>query len=97
MFLIDTLPSKIATGLWAFTILLLLIGISAKIGFAIGIVVTILIVPFALLYIYDINCTFTGQCDVWGWIKTILLTFSIISTIVTFIIFLAYAPKLTGN
>lgn len=48
---------------------------AAFLGFAMGALVL-------LLALYDVNCVVIGGCNIWGWIKAILIAISLIGIIV---------------
>ena len=45
-------------------------------------------IPYVLINIYDIDCVFSGYCDVWGWIKGILFIIYLVFTILLTILLL---------
>jgi len=45
-------------------------------------------IPFFMLASYDIDCVFSGGCNIWGYIRTIFTSISIIITIISTIILL---------
>lgn len=52
--------------------------IYGPIGIGVYILLFVLLFPFLLLGIYDIDCLTTGGCNIWSWIVTILSTLSMI-------------------
>ena len=46
----------------------------AFLGFALGALVL-------LLTLYDVNCVIVGGCDVWGWIKAVLIGIALVGVI----------------
>lgn len=45
-------------------------------------------IPIGFLYVHDINCTFIGQCTMWGWVKTVFLSFYLIILIIILLAFM---------
>jgi hypothetical protein len=50
-------------------------------------------IPFTLLTIYNIDCLTNGNCNIWAWINSILLSISSI----TFTIIVIIAGTITDN
>jgi hypothetical protein len=44
--------------------------------------------PYVFISLYDIDCVFNGQCNVWGWIKGIFFIVYIVFTLVLTILLL---------
>lgn len=71
-------PAKILIGSATILAITALIGISvvsqrADVGLAtIGGI--IMMIPFAILGIYDVNCTSTGECTIWAWAKSLIFS-----------------------
>lgn len=49
------------------------------IGFFIYFFTFIIIIPFILLNIYNIDCLTSGNCQIWSWINSILASLGLIS------------------
>jgi len=85
----ESTAAKILAVIEVLALILMLIGVSVKISVALGFILFIISLPLALLYVYDVNCTFTGQCDVWGWIKTILASLYYVFVIIAIIVLMS--------
>ena len=48
-------------------------------------------VPTIAFYLYDIHCTFVGQCNIWGWIKTVMFIINMVFIIIMLIIIIIIA------
>ena len=44
--------------------------------------------PFVLINLYDIDCVFNGQCDIWGWFKGVFFIVYLIFVVVVTILLL---------
>jgi hypothetical protein len=43
-------------------------------------------VPFVLLAIYNIDCLTSGNCQIWSWIVTVLISLSMIITTIVVVV-----------
>jgi len=59
----------------------------------IWLVTFVVALPSALLILFDIDCTVNGQCNIWGWIKTLILIACNIFIIVLVIVAMVRANK----
>lgn len=41
-----------------------------------------------IIIAYDVNCTIVGECNIWSWVKTVLLSISPIMAIIGLVILL---------
>jgi len=72
-------------------LVLMTIAISWKVSIVGAFVVAILSLPVAVLTVYDVDCTFVGSCDVYGWIKTIMILLYHLVVIVLLILLMSAA------
>ena len=42
---------------------------------SVALITAVIGVPLTILIAYDVACTIEGSCDIWSWVKTILLIF----------------------
>lgn len=77
-------------------LVLMTIAISWKVSIVGAIVVAILSLPVAVLTVYDVDCTFVGSCDVYGWIKTIMILLYHLVVIVLLILLMSAASATTA-
>lgn len=83
----DTLPAKIVFGLYATLILFFAITILYAHMFGIRtFVIFIFFIANAFLNVYNIDCLAIGNCIVWQWIHTIILSLGLILLIVIYIV-----------
>lgn len=66
---------------------------SSVVGMFIAFLVFILGLPLTILTIFDINCAVVGQCNIWSWIKTVIVGFYTISVILMVIMVAVVAKK----
>jgi len=52
-------------------------------------------IPFFILYVYNIDCLTTGDCQIWSWVVAILSSISLLITAVLAIYLAAVPPKTT--
>ena len=52
-------------------------------------IILIMTIPYTLISLYDIDCVFNGNCNVWGWFKGIFFILYVILTIIITIFLLA--------
>ena len=50
-------------------------------------------IPYVFISLYDIDCVFSGQCNIWAWVKGILFIVYIIFSIVVTILLLVDFQK----
>lgn len=84
------LPTKIAAVLYLIFLFLLIVLFALHTSYWKTILYILLLsIPYTLISIYDIDCVFSGQCDVWGWVKSAFFIIYLLLTIVL-VIFLLY-------
>ncbi len=95
--MIETLQAKILGGTALLLLILSFVAairngsiVAAVVGFLFGALIM-------LLQIFDVNCTILGGCNIWGWIKTMLVEFLLLISIVTIILALAQKKKDTNT
>lgn len=81
--------AKVTAAIEGVALLLMVIAVCAKVSVVGGLILFIISLPLAILYVYDVDCTFVGNCDVWGWIKTIILSIYYLIIIVAMIALLS--------
>ena len=54
---------------------------------------SILAIPFFILYVYNIDCLMTGDCQIWSWVVAIFSSISLLITAVLAIYLTAVPPK----
>ena len=52
-------------------------------------VILLMTIPYTLISLYDIDCVFNGNCNIWGWFKGIFFILYVILTIIITIFLLA--------
>jgi hypothetical protein len=68
-------------------------GIWGFIGYLLFSLITI---PLIILWMYNIDCLTTGDCQIWSWVITALTSISVISTTVL-LVAVAVNPSLSNN
>ena len=90
--LIDTTASTIVFIIWL--LIIIFAFVSAIIaspnlsGFLIALILFITITPIAFLSTYDVNCTFLGECNTFGWIKAGLFILYVIILVIIILVIL---------
>lgn len=62
-------------------------------GFVSYLLYTLITVPFVILWMYNIDCLTTGDCQIWSWVITSLTLISVLSTTILLVAF-AVNPSL---
>lgn len=83
--MLESTAAKVLAGLEGVALLIMTIAISWKVSFVAAILILIVSIPMAILYLYDVDCTFTGQCSVWGWIKTAIASIYYVVVVIAMI------------
>ena len=96
MFINSSGPIQVAGLLYLlFVILFIIIIILNSKNWLILFFILLISIPYTLLTLYDIDCIFNGNCQVWGWIKGVLFILYLITTIILAIFIIAFAKKFT--
>lgn len=86
----STLPTQIAGVLYLIFVVLFVVLFALHTSYWKPLLIILLMsIPYVLINIYDIDCVFSGYCDVWGWIKGILFIIYLVFTIILTILLLA--------
>ena len=86
----STLPTKIAGVLYLIFVVLFVVVFALHTNYWKPLLIILLIsIPYALINIYDIDCVFSGNCNIWGWIKGICFIIYLVFTILLTILLLA--------
>jgi hypothetical protein len=85
-------PTQIAGLIYLLFVILFIVLISLNTHYWKQLLIILLLsFPFVLINLYDIDCVFNGQCDIWGWFKGIFfivyLIFAIVITIILLVDF----------
>lgn len=79
----DHIPTQIAGVLYLLFIILLIVILALHTSYWVQILTILLIsIPYTLISIYDIDCVFSGQCDIWGWIKGIFFILYVLISVI---------------
>jgi hypothetical protein len=65
-------------------------------GFIGYLLFTLITIPLIILWMYNIDCLTTGDCQIWSWVITALTLISVISTTVL-LVAVAVNPSLGNN
>jgi len=85
----STLPTQIAGVLYLIFVVLFVILFALHTSYWKELLVILLIsIPYTLITLYDIDCVFYGNCDIWGWIKGIFFIIYLVFTILLTILLL---------
>jgi hypothetical protein len=55
----------------------------------------VLLIVFNVLTVFDVNCTVTGSCGMWAWIKTAFIIIGAIWSVVILVVVLVNVGKLS--
>jgi hypothetical protein len=66
---------------------------AGPLGFLAYTLYAILAIPFFILYVYNIDCLTTGDCQIWSWVVAIFSSISLLITAVLAIYLTAVPPK----
>ena len=69
---------------------------AGPLGFLAYTLYAIFAIPFFILYVYNIDCLTSGDCQIWSWVVAILSSISLLITAVLAIYLTAVPPK-TGD
>jgi hypothetical protein len=62
-------------------------------GFVSYLIYSLVTIPLVLLWMYNIDCLTTGNCQIWSWIITVLTLISVITTTVLLVAFSINPPS----
>jgi hypothetical protein len=68
---------------------------AGPLGFLAYTLYAIFAIPFFILYVYNIDCLTSGDCQIWSWVVAILSSISLLITAVLAIYLTAVPPKTT--
>lgn len=63
-------------------------------GFVSYLLYTLITVPFVILWMYNIDCLTSGDCQIWSWVITSLTLISVLTTTILLVAF-AVNPSLS--
>ena len=87
-------PTQIAGVMYLLFVLLFIVIISLNTQVWLTLFIILIIsVPYTLLTIYDIDCVFDGNCNVWGWIKGGLFMLYLLTLIIMSIFIIAQSSS----
>ncbi len=69
---------------------------AGPLGFLAYTLYAILAIPFFILYVYNVDCLTTGDCQIWSWVVAIFSSISLLITAVLAIYLTAVPPKTTA-
>jgi len=69
---------------------------AGPLGFLAYTLYAILAIPFFILYVYNVDCLTTGDCQIWSWVVAIFSSISLLITAVVAIYLTAVPPKTTA-
>ena len=64
-------------------------------GFVSYLLYTLITVPFVILWMYNIDCLTSGDCQIWSWVITSLTLISVLTTTILLVAF-AVNPSLSN-
>ena len=70
--------------------------ISGVWGFVGYLLYTLITVPFVILWMYNIDCLTSGDCQIWSWVITSLTLISVLTTTILLVAF-AVNPSLSSS
>jgi hypothetical protein len=91
-----SIQANIYLGILILTGIINMISISiaaGPLGFLAYTLYAILAIPFFILYVYNIDCLTTGDCQIWSWVVAIFSSISLLITAVLAIYLTAVPPK----
>ena len=94
-----SIQANIYLGILVLTSIINIICISiaaGPLGFLAYTLYAILAIPFFILYVYNIDCLTTGDCQIWSWVIAIFSSISLLITAVITIYLTAVPPKTTA-
>jgi hypothetical protein len=62
-------------------------------GFVSYLIYSLVTIPLVLLWMYNIDCLTTGNCQLWSWVITVLTLISVITTTVLLVAFSINPPS----
>ena len=62
-------------------------------GFVSYLIYSLVTIPLVLLWMYNIDCLTTGNCQIWSWVITVLTLISVITTTVLLVAFSINPPS----
>ena len=62
-------------------------------GFVSYLIYSLITIPLVLLWMYNIDCLTTGNCQIWSWVITVLTLISVITTTVLLVAFSINPPS----
>jgi len=65
-------------------------------GFVGYLLYTLITVPFVILWMYNIDCLTTGDCQIWSWVITSLTLISVLTTTILLVAF-TVNPSLSSS
>ncbi len=68
---------------------------AGPLGFLAYTLYAILAIPFFILYVYNVDCLTSGDCQIWSWVVAIFSSISLLITAVVAIYLTAVPPKTT--
>jgi hypothetical protein len=69
---------------------------AGPLGFLAYTLYAILAIPFFILYVYNVDCLTSGDCQIWSWVVAIFSSISLLITAVVAIYLTAVPPKTTA-
>jgi len=83
--------------MYSIIIVLAIIAMAIQKNWLSGGLSLLFIIPIFVLYVYDLNCVFVGQCISWGWIKGVILMLSALLIIVGLILGMVFSKNLPSS
>lgn len=77
--IINLICFSVVAGVWGF------------LGYFLYFLITL---PFIILWIYNINCLTSGDCQTWSWIVTVLTSLSMIITTISVVVIAVMYPSM---
>jgi hypothetical protein len=65
-------------------------------GFVAYLLYALITIPFVILWMYNIDCLTSGDCQIWSWVITSLTLISVITTTIL-LVAIAVNPSLRDN
>jgi len=62
-------------------------------GFVSYLIYSLVTIPLVLLWMYNIDCLTTGNCQIWSWVITVLTLISVITTTILLVAFSINPPS----
>lgn len=90
----ESLPARIVLGLYSALMVLVIVTMAVNKTNVSAFFFAFVSIPMGLLYVYDLNCTFVGQCVIWGWIRSLaFILFLFIAVVVMFFVMMGSIYK----